>query len=280
MIPLPRLHITGEDAFDQCVSKVKGSIKKRDLLEIRPIIQSDSKRYTELAGTHDLHQLRPTEGVGGMETKDVIRVYTNQMARKDSSGREIYDLIRSNARGICPICAHGYPETLDHYLPKTKFASLCVTPDNLIPSCSYCNKSKSNSHPEQQVSQTFHPYFDDFEAVDWLIAEVCFTSPLTFQYGINSAVNLDCVSFNRVYKHFNDFKLKTLYEIQSASEFSMIRHQLSERFNDGGAAEVHRHIRECFDSAYRFRRNHWKTAMYKALYLNHGWLGISGIDCP
>lgn len=280
MIPLPRLDITGEDAFDQCISKVRDRKKKRELLAIRPIIKMDSGRYRELAEMHDLHLLPPTECVGGMEAKDVIRIYTNQMARKDSSGREIYDLIRSNARGICPICAHGYPETLDHYLPKTKFASLCVTPDNLIPSCSYCNKSKSNSHPEHRISQTFHPYFDDFEGVEWLTAEVCFTSPLTFQYGINSAVNLDPVSFNRVYKHFNDFELKTLYEIQSASEFSMIRNQLSERFRDGGGTEVHRHIRECFDSAYTFRRNHWKTAMYKALYLNQEWLSFSEIGSP
>lgn len=278
MISLAHPECDVESVFDQCISKVRGIQKLARLRAIRPIIKNDADRYQNLATSHNLHRFPPTGKVGDMEGHEVVNIYTNQMSKKGSAGRIIYDKLLAKAKGVCPVCAHGRPDSLDHYLPKTEFPSLCITPSNLIPCCSYCNRSKSDDFPEYAVSQTFHSYFDDFDEIQWLAAEACDTYPITFRYYVNSKIGLSPVALNRIFKHFNDFKLKTLYETQASQEFSFIEHQIEERFLDGGTPEVERHLCECFESAFSFRRNHWKTAMYRALTENTEWLHLLELE--
>ena len=39
----------------------------------------------------------------------------------------------------CPFCGIGTVSTLDHYLPKSKYPALAITPKNMIPACRDCN---------------------------------------------------------------------------------------------------------------------------------------------
>ena len=101
----------------------------------------------------------------------MIKVYTNRMAKEGAPGRPVYNALKLAARR-CPLCGHRDVSTLDHYLPKTAFPLLCVTPSNLVPACSDCNKVKSDALPATAADQTLHPYFDDADQDAWLKAEV------------------------------------------------------------------------------------------------------------
>ena len=44
------------------------------------------------------------------------------------------------------MCHTSEVDTLDHYLPKSKYPSLSINPLNLIPICNKCNKTKVRIH--------------------------------------------------------------------------------------------------------------------------------------
>lgn len=65
---------------------------------------------------------------------------------------------------ICPACGElGEPNTLDHYLPKTKYPHFSITPANLFPMCDACQTSKASKvGSAAQIRYFLHPYFDLF----------------------------------------------------------------------------------------------------------------------
>src|SRR5262245_19880217 len=79
---------------------------------------------------------------------EMVAVYDNRLVKKTAPGRRIYDKIFTSApNDKCPLCGHRNVKTLDHYLPKALFPALTVTPINLIPACSDCNKAKLSTAP-------------------------------------------------------------------------------------------------------------------------------------
>lgn len=62
---------------------------------------------------------------------------------------------------ICPYCGAPGCGTLDHYYPKSLFPQYALHLNNLIPSCSKCNKAKETDTPTI-TDRCVNPYYDDF----------------------------------------------------------------------------------------------------------------------
>ncbi|TGA97710.1 hypothetical protein E4665_11460 [Sporolactobacillus shoreae] len=72
-----------------------------------------------------------------------MKVYTQKMVPKSQLGRPYYDLFLSlPPNEKCPYCGQKKVSTLDHFLPKSVYTPLIVTPTNLVPSCKDCNTEK------------------------------------------------------------------------------------------------------------------------------------------
>ena len=73
-------------------------------------------------------------------------------------GKELNYIRQELNEGVykCPYCSIGQPETLDHYMPKSKYKSLALCRLNLIPMCWGCNRQKGHTHP---FTEYIHPYY-------------------------------------------------------------------------------------------------------------------------
>lgn len=100
---------------------------------------------------------------------DMISLYTEKFSKKGQPGRYYYDRIKL-LTDYCPYCLHNEVKQVDHYLPKAVNPTLTVTPINLIPSCTDCNKAKSTTEG------FFHPYFDDIDSEQYLLCKISFLS--------------------------------------------------------------------------------------------------------
>ena len=97
----------------------------------------------------------------GVTADELSKVYTEKFSKKDSPGREYYDLIQGNTNGgKCPICGGSGKIQLDHYLPKSKHPTLCVNPLNLIPICDTCNGTKKDKEYSAKDGRPIHLYLD------------------------------------------------------------------------------------------------------------------------
>ena len=248
---------------------------------IMPIVIEKEKEYRDFALKNRLHKFLDSDVIGDdkfVQANEMEALYTQRMVKKGSPGRHIYDkLISLPPHGKCPLCGHRTVSTLDHYLPKSRYLVLAVTPLNLVPACSDCNKFKSSIFPSCSEEALIHPYFDNIESDKWLFADVCHTSPATVRFRLNKPDSWGEVLFDRLIRHFKNMKLGCLYAAQAADELLHIHHQLLLIYNSGGASAVRQEMIDRAESCRKININSWRTATFEA-FSNSDWFCDKGFD--
>jgi len=270
-----------DEVFQECIGNIRDDDLKDRMSSISITIVSAAEEYRVAALGRSLHEIQTHEDVGGVVTKKEMNwVYRTQMAKIGRPGRHVYDSIKlSPKNGTCPLCGHGQVSTLDHHLPQSYYPAFVVTPINLVPACSDCNKIKLNDVPQSPGGQTLHPYFDDVEADRWLYADVLEVAPAAFRYFVNPPAGWDQVMKDRVDYHFTAFRLGKLFSSQAASLSGDIRDRLERLHVDGGMAEVRDYLEEEAVSRERVHLNSWQTAAYHAM-AGSDWFCDGGFRIP
>lgn len=165
----PNLTDSVEKIFDTCVSGYTRSPNKvAKVLPCKELVIRDSDRYEELIRAGNAFP-KP-DLPDNMKTAELYCVYDEKFARTDSPGREkYYEVIRDipkKQKKPCPICGRKGDMTLDHYLPKSEYPTLCVTPDNLLPICGECNKIKSTRSESNGYGLPVHLYYDRIPEIE------------------------------------------------------------------------------------------------------------------
>lgn len=261
----PTLNAKG--TFSTCISIVRDANLKAKLNACEDLIIQAETEFESKITTGNIHTISKEKNVNGnVCAEDLEKVYTLRMVKKGVPGRAIYDkLISAPKLGICPLCSHRSVETLDHYLPKSDFPRLAVTPINLIPSCSTCNKVKLTSSPSKAGEETLHPYYDNIENDDWLSARVNRTTPPTILFFVNPPNEWSHLLKERVEYHFDIFSLNSLYSIQAAVLIRSLNHRLASIYNSSRESGVKKYLTEEYESRYAYEKNSWQTAFYKAV---------------
>lgn len=188
MWSLPKPHHTAWETYEAAVSRIRNpELKSRH----RAAIQGVSARAADFATAAEqgtVHTLATSAfEVPGLSNDEMVDLYELRMARKQAPARHVYDAIRSAPpHGRCPMCGHRDVSTLDHYLPKSGFSALTVTPLNLVPACHECNKTKGDRVASSRDTSAIHPYFDDFDTDCWLRAAVVEQRPPAVQFYVDA----------------------------------------------------------------------------------------------
>jgi len=180
-------------------------------------------------------------------------------------------------QGRCPFCGQRLVNTIDHHLPKAYFPELVVTPINMIPSCSDCNKLKLDRVAQRPEDVLLHPYFDTVNDVTWLYAQLLETSPPGLFFFVDGPKEWDDPTNARVRNHFAALKLNELYAATAADELFSIRYLLGEMWHHSGKVTVREYLLECAESAGRHRLNGWKRAAYQA-WAGNDWFCDGGFE--
>lgn len=122
------------------------------------------------------------------------------------------DELRDHELTLCPACGEpGRPNTLDHYLPKSKYPQFCITPHNLFPMCDACQKEKKTKTGDSANPRFFiHPYFDVFVAEQVVELSICppFENP-TFMLAPRGQLTPD--QSELVESHIRELKIEKRY---------------------------------------------------------------------
>ena len=248
------------------MNDAEGTTKSR-VLSSKNTIVSKSEEYDVLAKKGELGTLEKHENIKGGATKSDMKIlYEQKFARKEQGGRKYYDAIKLLAPyGRCPLCGQREVKTLDHYLPKSKFPLYAVTPYNLIPACSDCNKDKFNDVPISRENETIHPYYDDFTDEVWIKAKIIEEDPVTFEFYVKKPKNWDDLKYKRACYHFEKFGLNKLYKPYACEMFTGCLPRLRRLLKKSGRVAVEEHIKECIDEAREVRLNTWQAAVYESV---------------
>lgn len=259
-----------KDVFTTCIStfsnRNSNNQLKNRLEKCVSLADNANKEYEKMAKSNRLYELPVHDKVNNVIGDDFIKIYSQKMLPKNAVGRKYYNEIKALApHGKCPICNQRLVTTLDHFLPKKHYPIYSITPINLIPACSDCNRLKLDSIPSFPEDVFLHPYFDDITNARWLKAVVIEGENIRISYEINTNCSLSDVLKSRLIHQFNTVQLSSLYSLQAASEEVAIRSMYKKLYLSGGIQQVKFHLNNQAQSRSLTNKNSWQSALYTAL---------------
>ena len=184
------------------------------------------------------------------------------------SHSHIRDEILSSAYlDLCPYCSVATVESLDHYLPQSVYPEFAVLAQNIVPSCSRCNRIKDNTCFNTSGKNLAHLYYVEIPRDPILHACVAIEKQsVTWKYYLENNGTIDDAIFQSIENLFTILSLADLYGQHSAIEMIPMVEYLDELFQRGGAVWLREYLQAMAKSA-RIRQgaNYWKTALLKSL---------------
>lgn len=273
-IKKPELKV--KQVFTDCISIVRNPLYKQQLNNCIDTLEEAETVLENKIIENKVHEIPQNEVIlGSIAKEDMEKVYNDRMVKKGTPARDYYNIIFLSAVK-CPFCSQRIVKTLDHYLPKSKYPIYAVTPINLIPSCSDCNKDKLVEYPESPEQETLHPYFDDVDDEVWLKAKIILTEPIGFEYYVFASPNRTDLLNARILNHFTSFSLNKLYSVHAIEELENNKYHFKKLYTNGGVDLLKAHLKDCFDSRSSNDINSWQTAFYGALYEDE-WFCNGGV---
>lgn len=281
MWPLERPAINVEDTFDASKRRLRNINGVRDrLTNVRQQILDLMAGYSEHGDATELHQIHPNVATAGVITKEeMLRLYSSGLVQ-GKFGRPIYDALMALApNGRCSYCGHRRVRQLDHFLPKAKYPAFSVTPLNLVPSCTDCNKDKLAGDADVIEQIPLHPYFESVDDLPWLQAEVLEGPLAVFVFSVSEDADLDECDKQRLVLQFNQLGLDELYAAEANDLLCSIRLTLRKQHDIDGAHSTKIYLEDEFLSARADRLNSWRTAFFEAASMSD-WFCDGGFDDP
>ncbi len=264
MWPLPMPTMTVARCLSTCAAAARDPDLQLRLGVALPRVESATNKYVAAAAVQGLHSERSVDyHVAGVTDKEMTELY-DRMARATGSAHPIYLEIKGrNTR--CPMCGTRVVSTLDHFLPQSDFPALAVSPQNLVPACSECNKKKRAYVATSADSTLSHAYFDNFDNGQWLWCAVVEVSPVTFRFYVSAPAHWSPIAAARAQHHFDRLNLEELYVSHASQTFASIRKLLTDSLDASGTAGVREQVEKLEASCRHNRVNAWDTAMFGAM---------------
>ena len=180
----------------------------------------------------------------------------------------IRDEILGSARHhACPYCNVATVDTLDHVLPKKLYPEFSVLAQNLVPSCSTCNRKKGTTCFHSSGFSLMHPYFARVPIGAILVVAVTVTAQeVTWSYSLQQNTSITNADFEPIANTFALLELADRYGKVSIGEIIDIISGFDEFYSNGDAATVRAFFRQLAASSQKSRgSNYWKTVILRAL---------------
>ncbi len=281
MRSLPRPTARVRAVTQLCTSTLQNTDLSARIATILDTLEAGEADYESRGTRAELFQVPETARVGTVSRDEMQTLYTTKLSRRREPARAIYDAIMASPKyGKCPLCAERLVSTLDHYLPQTAHALFVITPLNLIPACSDCNKAKAAKQAASAHEQTLHPYFDDVDGEVWLSAKVVEDVAPVLVFAVDPPDTWSHITRDRVRAHFQMFGLRRLYAMKASQDLVQSRDYLVRLTDSAGPDGVREFLQEQAVSRGAVEKNSWQAAMYRALSRSR-WFwegGLRGID--
>lgn len=244
-------------------------------LKYRERVIEKAQNYEEYF--HELQLLLADEasmiGFDNEYKQHMVKMYSERFSNKNYDAYKIYSEIR-NAQPNCPYCnfLSRSVRQLDHYFPKTIFPSLAITPSNLVPICTDCNKLKRDYYSVEKQEMLIHPYFDDFknESFGYIKCKIIESKKIGFIFFINKLESWNDCIHSRIKLQFEKLNLNNLYRTDFEANFCSFFYEMKEVYSECGINNVKKIIERRMRSYKQSDNTPWLYAGYEVI-LSSEW---------
>lgn len=227
-----------------------------------------NKYFEERAKNHPARMNVPRTKIIARDMEYLYDRFSSDSARKNMP-IDYYSLLTSVA-DYCPYCGRilgSDSAQLDHFLPKSLYPILAVTPENLVPCCGKCNNMKSNK--DYTATPVIHPYYDSFDKEVWIKASVIQSvndSTIGFYFYIDCPEEWPVMKKKIVENHFKIYRLDERYATWAAGFFRDYKKSIERNYRTGGKNDVRRRMQEKIDEENDRHPNYYEAVVLRALY--------------
>lgn len=275
MIKINKPNINYNDLLDACIGSMRESVVKKLFLDKKQIFIDSSRLYDSLGNKYNLEGFINHESLvtkDPEQRKELIKLYEKFKSNRDPV-RFHDELMLLSER--CLYCNIGIPESLDHYLPKSKFPLLSINPANLIPCCYSCN-TRLNSVSSHGEALIVHPYFNKINSVydeQWIFAKVpqdqlFFTDVKSKIISVIFYTDFNYMQVDDNTKKKLDFQFKHLIHYRYVVEaVTVLTSEISRLSSHAGTDNTLKHInkKQLLRKSERYPVNSYNNVIYKAL---------------
>ncbi len=226
-------------------------------------LEAYERDYFMKGDSNELYKMLPSSAYS-----ELIKLYKNNVSKEGRPLRAFYDKLKTSVDfNRCPYCGRVTTNiTIDHFLPKSIYSQFSVTPINLVPSCSDCNKNKSDKAFIQRTDLLPHPYFNDYNQEEWLFAKVVQipNAPFSICYECKPNESYEDYEINTINNHFTTFKLQEYFGNLAATEISRYFKKYS-RISKDPNNNLQDIFREKSDFILEENKNDWQGVLYRTL---------------
>lgn len=258
--------------FDVCVARSRGARKLR-LQAQRATVLGLYGAYD--AGAWDFDLARPhVEFFPEVERKDLLATYAYTFAGKALARVRARALL--SAGKLCPYCQLENPQTLDHFLPKSRFQAFASFSSNLVPMCRTCNTLKGTKGHVLAHQFFTHAYFDTIAADErFLIAQVAVGARhIATNFTIDFGARLSPSVLNRLSYQFSILRLGARYQIEAVDVIRQQAEKMRDMREDGcSIEEVSESVSaDALAEVANMGPSYWRSALLTALAANADFL--------
>ena len=275
MIKINKPSINYNDLLDACIGSMREGVVKKLFSAKKQVFIDSGKLYDSLGAAYNLENFINYENLvtkDPEQRKELIKLYEKLKSNKDPVKFHDQLMLLSER---CLYCNMGIPESLDHYLPKSKFPLLSINPTNLIPCCYSCN-IKLNAVSSHGEALIVHPYFNKVHSVydeQWIFAKVPQDQPFfkdteskiisIIFYTDFSSTKIDCSTKKKLefqFKHLIHYR----YVVEAAT---VLTSEVSRLNSHAGTDNTLKHInkKQLLRKSGRYPVNSYNYVIYKAL---------------
>lgn len=241
---------------------IKETLADVDVFKDMGIIsEADTRKLKKLVGCYDAGNGAVTEEqhswVSSEGAKSIHKNYPETYSGKplDFIRKALCDDVLK-----CPYCAVGQVNTLDHYMPKSKYKALALCRLNLVPMCWACNKQKGHDKPYDEF---VHPYYTGLTpGTVFLRADIQVVNndlAVTFSFDADGLNNAHLHS--QLTSHWRNLKLD---ERLQKSVIDFIHSEVLSESDDKEVLQVS--LEALLSKAQKgYGMNDWRTSVLKAL---------------
>lgn len=266
-LPKPLPGIKARKIYEVCASRFEKEPEKSDLPLCADMVQEDAELYDDVM-PDGIGRLEPrTRFPGRVTAKMLGSVY--EKLRDSPAARDYHEAIMHQVdQDLCPICRAGTPNTLDHYLPRSKMPTLAVVPNNLIPACSECNSAKHDYMQRDPALMPIHLYYDRLPDGIWLKAQIELAPDTVNQvavfYSVACPDDWDPVLKSRMAGHLSLYKMHERYS-RMAVQAMLDNRGLWKILRPLGDETLRMTLENMAASVEKNNLNSWNAALFRGL---------------
>lgn len=258
--------------FENVLKSKRNDALKTYFENIKPAIDASHQLYDNKFINNLLSQINESNS-SALIKNNFEKLYSYKSNKIKKLRIAIQNLQDNSIKHKCQYCTINNHDTLDHFLPQSKYWEYIIHPLNLIPCCSDCNRKLS-----AKEDSFLNLYLDILPTAQYLfVNNITFAGNIPdFSFELKNVNNaIDSALYGKIKKHFKSLDLLERMKESAITEYKEFYNSIKVQLQHSNISN----IKSCTlmtiqNNKISYGHNHWKYIFQEALINSQTFINL------